>query len=118
MVTVWLRFGGVCIGGVFWGFELLCLYWWCLYQLCFLSCWVSRRQLVAKFVLVGLGGLGFSWWVSVLKSCWVFLGSNNCNGGFLGGLFGFCFGRWLLIVMMVVVVGYVALFLMGFVVDC
>ena len=50
-MSVWLRFGGVCIGGDFWVSKLLCMYQRCFYQLCFLSCWVSWRQLVVGFCL-------------------------------------------------------------------
>ena len=28
-MSVWLRYGGVCVGVVFWVSELLCLYYWC-----------------------------------------------------------------------------------------
>ena len=37
-MSVWLRFGGVCVGVVFWVSELLCLYYCCF--LVFLSCYV------------------------------------------------------------------------------
>lgn len=79
-----------------------------------LSCRCEVLVVFSRFELLSFLGLvncvfldlvlvRFSVW------CWVFLGDNDCNGGFLSGvvvffLFGF--------------LGCVALFLMGFVVGC